>query len=70
MMKFRSHLGRVPASPIFRILESDVSKSSAIRTACKTRGGFDNDIHTMNDVLHSVLRKAPEHEFSKKHLKY
>jgi hypothetical protein len=70
MMKFRSRLGRVPGSPIFRILESDGSSSSTTKTASKTHGGFDNDVDTMNDVLHSVLRKAPEHEFSKKHLKY
>jgi len=70
MMTFRRYLGRVPGSPIFRILESDGTKSSGTRTASKTHGGFDNDVDTMNDVLHAVLRKAPGREFRKKDLKY
>jgi len=70
MMKFRNRLGRVPASPIFRILESDGTSSSNTKTASDTHGGFDNDIDTMNDVLHSVLRKAPERKFTSKDLKY
>jgi pimeloyl-ACP methyl ester carboxylesterase len=70
MMKFRSRLGWVPNSPVFRVLESDGSSSGSVKTASKTHGGFDNDVHTMNDVLHSVLRKEPGRKFSKKDLKY
>lgn len=43
---------------------------SAIKIASKPHGGFDNDVDTMNDVLRSVLRKAPEREFTAKDLKY
>lgn len=70
MMEFRRFLGSVPSSPVFRILESDGSSAGSPKTASKTHGGFDNDVFTMNDVMHSVLRKAPDHPFTKKHLKY
>lgn len=70
MMKFRSRLGSVPGSPVFRVLKSDGTSSSKSKTASKTHGGFDNDVDTMNDVLRSILRKAPGRAFTKKDLKY
>jgi len=70
MMKFRSYLGTLPNSPVFRVLESDGTHSSTTKTKSKSHGGFDNDVDTMNDVLHSVLRKVPELKFTRKNLKY
>jgi hypothetical protein len=70
MQVFRSLLGSVPARPVFQIHTSDGSSSRSSKTASRIHGGFDNDIDTMNNVLRSVLRKAPEREFSGKDLTY
>ncbi len=70
MMEFRNLLGTLPKAPVFRTLVSDGVSTNDSRTASKTHGGFDNDVDTMNDVLHSVLRKTPERAFTRKDLKY
>ncbi|MGB5390263.1 MAG: C1 family peptidase [Thermoanaerobaculia bacterium] len=70
MQVFRNRLGSLPNRPVFQIHTSDGTSTSSTKTASKTHGGFDNDVDTMNDVLRSVLRKAPEREFTKSDLKY
>ena len=70
MQVFRRYLGSVPHRPVFQIYTSDGTNSGSIKTASKKHGGFDNDVHTMNDVLRSVLRGAPEREFTKEDLNY
>jgi hypothetical protein len=44
--------------------------ASGSRTRSTSHGGFDNDIHTMNDILQRVLGKKPERPFTKDDLKY
>ncbi|MEJ2322603.1 MAG: C1 family peptidase [Gammaproteobacteria bacterium] len=44
--------------------------ASGPRTRSTCHGGFDNDIHTMNDILRRVLGKNPERPFTKDDLKY
>ena len=70
MQMFRSRLGRVPGSPVFRIETSDGTTRHSKRTTSKTHGGFDNDINTMNDVLHTVLSGAPARPFTEDDLDY
>ena len=70
MQAWRSSLGRVPRSPVFRIEESDGSPIGSNRTASRSHAGFDNDVRTMNDILRAVLRKRPRREFTKKDLRY
>ncbi|SFR47670.1 Papain family cysteine protease [Marinobacter daqiaonensis] len=40
------------------------------RSSSDSHGGFDNDPHTMNDVLKRVLGKKPRAEFTKENLSY
>ena len=70
MQVFRRYLGSVPHRPVFQIYTSDGTNSGSNKTASEKHGGFDNDVHTMNDVLRSVLRGAPEREFTKEDLNY
>jgi hypothetical protein len=70
MQKFRSYLGNVPRRPVFQIHSSDGTSNNSSKTASKKHGGFDNDVDTMNDVLSSILRGAPEREFTRQDLKY
>ena len=70
MQVFRRFLGRVPGPKVFRIETSDGSSRGRPKTASKTHGGFDNDVHTLNDVLRTILRKAPLREFTEEDLKY
>ncbi|MBW2163936.1 MAG: C1 family peptidase [Deltaproteobacteria bacterium] len=48
--------------------EGDVEKTP--RSASQSHGGFDNDIATMNDILHRILRVGPERLFTKQDLDY
>jgi len=49
-------------------LEFIYSKTS--RTRSTSHGGFDNDPDTMNDILKTVLGKAPRRKFTKRDLDY
>ena len=70
MQKFREFLAPVPSQPAFRIEVSNGTESDSTKTASTTHGGFDNDHFTMNDILHSILRKDPKHPFTKENLRY
>lgn len=48
--------------------EGDVEKTP--RSASQSHGGFDNDIATMNDILHRILRVGLERPFTKQDLDY
>jgi len=41
------------------------SNGSSGKTLSTSHGGFDNDIHTMNAILETVLGAPPEHPFLK-----
>lgn len=66
----RRRLGRLPASPTFRIETSNGVAESRSKTASKTHGGFDNDPSTMNDILRLVLRRNAAREFTADDLQY
>ncbi|MFK8049842.1 MAG: C1 family peptidase [Halioglobus sp.] len=40
------------------------------KTRSTTHGGFDNDVHTMNHILRTILGKAPTRPFEEKDLDY
>lgn len=70
MQVFRNRLGRVPGERIFDIHTSDGSTTGNPATASKTHGGFDNDVHTMNHVLRTILAAKPEVPFTPENLEY
>ena len=59
MQVFSQYLRNLPGTPIFRIETSDGTVGRRTRTASRTHGGFDNDVHTLNDILRSILGGDP-----------
>lgn len=46
------------------------SQSAASRSRSETHGGFDDDLSTMNSVLHRILNAAPSHPFELRDLQF
>ncbi len=70
MQEFRSQLGPVPGQRVFQIHTSNGSDIDSPKTCSSSHGGFDNDLNTMNDILHSVLGTEPQCKFTKEDLTY
>lgn len=70
MQKFNGHFDPMPNQPTFRIEVSDGSQNANTTTASEKHGRFDNDRFTMNNILHTILRKRPPHPFSDYDLRY
>lgn len=66
MEKFKSKLKSASNPP-------DIFYSNGVsgaKTRASTHGAFDNDVHTMNFLLRTVLGKAPKRPFKPKDLRY
>jgi len=55
---------------VLEFVYSNGLNGGALRTASASHGGFDNDPHTMNDVLRGILGKKPGRPFEEEDLKY
>lgn len=64
MKKFAQAIARDPGVRLY-----DTEKHHEI-TRSKSHGGFDNDTHTMNNILKTILGKAPKLPFTKEELEY
>ena len=53
-----------------KIHYSDGDVTTSKKTKSETHGGFDNDVTTMNSILHRILGKTPDTPFTEKSLKY
>jgi hypothetical protein len=65
MQAFEEELPRLP-----RRVEIIVSNGRTGRSRSTSHGGFDNDIHTVNDMCKSVLGAAPNPRFTIRDLQY
>lgn len=63
MEKFKDKVGTSLAEIAYADKDSAVTRS-------RSHGGFDNDPFTMNDILHSILKKAPKRPFSERDLDF
>jgi hypothetical protein len=58
---------KVKTGPGLKILISKGAKSGPTRST--THGGFDNDAHTLNDIMKRILSPGkPPHPFTKEEL--
>ncbi|OGT20422.1 MAG: hypothetical protein A2V90_08940 [Gammaproteobacteria bacterium RBG_16_57_12] len=52
------------------LVVSTVTGAAGASTASTTHGGFDNDPHSMNSVLHRILGRAPARPFAARDLQF
>ncbi len=64
MEKFKGHLKTSENGPVI-YYSNGVSGN---KTRSKSHGGFDNDPHTMNHLLRTVIGRAPKRPFTQKDL--
>lgn len=70
MQLFKQYLRNLPGSKILGFEISDGSQTTSVRTSSATHGGFDNDTHTMNHIIKTILRGRPKRKFTESDLDY
>ncbi len=70
MQKYSAPLESTSPKVLDFVYSNGQKKAAKLRSASTSHGGFDNDKHTMNDILSTILGKKPVRPFNDDDLKY
>ena len=70
MQRYSAELENISPKVLDFVYSKGQKKTTKLRSASESHGGFDNDKHTMNDILNTILGKKPVRPFNDEDLKY
>ncbi len=70
MQRYSAELENTSPKALDFVYSKGQKKTTKLRSASESHGGFDNDKYTMNDILSTILGTKPTRPFNDEDLKY